>query len=119
MQYVLPAIKEKWPESDRWNTVYIQQDNARTHVLANDPIFAMEAAKGGWDIRIVNQPPNSPDCNILDQACMREIIKHKGSMHYDTPHMKKKTLERLGLLSVRLMVDKDYVDAAIEYLNSP
>lgn len=50
---------------------------------------------------------------------MREIIKHKGSMHYDTPHMKKKTLERLGLLSVRLTVDKDYVDAAIEYLNSP
>ena len=56
---------------------------------------------------------------LSHQACMREIIKHKGSMHYDTPHMKKKTLERLGLLSVRLTIDKDYVDAAIEYLNSP
>ncbi|XP_044354638.1 uncharacterized protein [Triticum aestivum] len=73
VQYVLPAIKEKWPESDRWNTVCIQQDNARTHVLANDPIFAMEAAKGGWDIRIVNQPPNSPDCNILDLGWFASI----------------------------------------------
>ncbi|XP_044374869.1 uncharacterized protein [Triticum aestivum] len=73
VQYVLPAIKEKWLESDRWNTVYIQQDNARTHVLANDPIFAMEAAKGGWDIRIVNQPPNSPDCNILDLGWFASI----------------------------------------------
>ncbi|KAM0824009.1 hypothetical protein ACQ4PT_070493 [Festuca glaucescens] len=164
VKYVLPAIKEKWPEKDRWSTVYIQQDNARTHVKADDPIFAFEAARGGWDIRLVNQPPNSPDCNILDlgwfasiqsmfhrkmpktlpeiiqkvqesldeyphqklnriwlshQACMREIIKHKGGQHYALPHLKKKTLEREGKLLVRLKVDKDYVEAAIEYLNGP
>lgn len=164
VKYVLPAIKEKWPEKDRWNTIFIQQDNARTHVKADDPIFALEAARGGWDIRLVNQPPNSPDCNILDlgwfasiqsmfhrkmpktlpeiiqkvqeslaeyphqklnriwlshQACMREIIKHKGGQHYALPHLKKKTLERQGKLPVRLNVDKDYVQAAIDYLNSP
>jgi hypothetical protein len=73
VKYVLPAIKEKWPESDRWNTIYIQQDNGITHVLADDPIFAMEAARGGWDIRIVNQPPNSPDCNILDLGWFASI----------------------------------------------
>jgi hypothetical protein len=48
---------------------------------------------------------------------MREIIKNKGSIHYDPPHMKKKALEKLGLLPVRLTVDKVYVDAAIEYLS--
>ncbi|XP_051197028.2 uncharacterized protein [Lolium perenne] len=158
VNYVLPAIKEKWPEKDRWSTVYIQQDNARTHIKADDPIFAFEAARGGWDIRLVNQPPNSPDCNILDlgwfasiqsmfhrkmpktlpeiiqkvqesvdeyphqklniiwlshQACMREIIKHKGGQHYPLPHLKKKTLEREGKLPVRLKVDKDYVEASL------
>jgi hypothetical protein len=50
---------------------------------------------------------------------MREIIKRKGSQHYDVPHLKKKTLERQGRLPVRLTVDKAYIDAAIEYLNSP
>ena len=39
VKYVLPAIKEKWPESDRWNTIYVQQDNARTHILLDDPVF--------------------------------------------------------------------------------
>jgi hypothetical protein len=73
VKYVLPAIKEKWPESDRWNTIYIQRDNARTHILADDPIFAMEAARGGWDIRIVDQPPNSHDCNILDLGWFASI----------------------------------------------
>jgi hypothetical protein len=33
--------------------------------------------------------------------------------------LKKKTLEREGKLPVRLKVDKDYVEAAIEYLNGP
>ena len=39
VKYALPAIKEKWPESDRWNTIYVQQDNARTHILLDDPVF--------------------------------------------------------------------------------
>nr|BAK07566.1 predicted protein [Hordeum vulgare subsp. vulgare] len=137
VKYVLPAIKEKWPQSDRWNTIYVQQDNARTHIKPDDPLFLQEAARGGWDIRMIYQPPNSPDTNILDlgwfasiqamfhkkmpktlaeivqkvnqslaeyphqklnriwlshQACMREIIKHKGSIHYAVPHLKKKSI---------------------------
>ncbi|KAM0873156.1 hypothetical protein ACQ4PT_038204 [Festuca glaucescens] len=163
VKYVLPAIKEKWPESDRWNTIYIQQDNAKTHIKPDDPLFLQEAARGGWDIRMIYQPPNSPDTNILDlgwfasiqamfhrkmpktlpeivqkvnqslaeyphqrlnriwlshQACMREIIKRKGSIHYAVPHLKKKALERQGLLPVRLTIDREYVEQAIEYLNS-
>lgn len=66
VKFVLPAIKAKWPASDRHKTVFIQQDNAKTHIQPDDPIFLSEAASGGWDIRMVYQPPNSPDCNILD-----------------------------------------------------
>uniref|UniRef100_A0A453NEX0 Uncharacterized protein n=1 Tax=Aegilops tauschii subsp. strangulata TaxID=200361 RepID=A0A453NEX0_AEGTS len=55
---------------------------------------------------------------LSHQACMREIIKHKGSIHYAVPHLKKKALERQGLLSVRLTIDLEYVEQAIEFLNS-
>lgn len=49
---------------------------------------------------------------------MREIIRKKGMIHYDVPHMKKKSLERQGKLPVHLTIDKDYVDAAIELLHA-
>jgi hypothetical protein len=56
---------------------------------------------------------------LSHQNCTREIIKHKGSIHYDLPHMKKEMLERQGLLPIRLTVDKKIVDAAIEFVNMP
>jgi hypothetical protein len=33
VKYVLPAIKARWPESDSWNTIYIEQDNAVDGIL--------------------------------------------------------------------------------------
>jgi transposase len=59
-------IKNKQPLGDRWSTIYIQQDNAKTHVTCDDPVVVAEEAKGNWDISMVFQPPNSPDMNILD-----------------------------------------------------
>ncbi|KAM0836755.1 hypothetical protein ACQ4PT_062108 [Festuca glaucescens] len=73
VKYVLPAIKAKWPESDRWNTIFVQQDNAKTHIQPDDPLFLSEAARGGWDIRMVFQSPNSPDNNILDLGWFASI----------------------------------------------
>jgi hypothetical protein len=63
---VLPAIRDKWPREDLGSTIYIQQDNARTHVNNNDPAFIEAASKDGFDIRLMCQPANSPDLNILD-----------------------------------------------------
>ena len=63
---VLDAIVKKWPREDRGKTIWIQQDNAPSHVLANDPDFALAVAHTGLDICIMNQPPNSPDMNVLD-----------------------------------------------------
>ncbi|KAM0884931.1 hypothetical protein ACQ4PT_030677 [Festuca glaucescens] len=74
VKFVLPAIKAKWPASDR--------------------IF------------------------LSHQACMREIIHRKGTIHYDVPHLKKKVLERQGKLPIHLTIDKEYVGAAIEWLNA-
>jgi hypothetical protein len=63
---VPPAIVVHWPPERRHGTIWIQQDNARTHVPCDDEQFAAAAAQIGLDIRLMNQPPNSPDLNILD-----------------------------------------------------
>src|SRR6266540_3055843 len=62
----LPAIVAAWPAQDAGKIILIQQDNARTHIKANDEAFLLAIAQTGLDIRIMNQPPNSPDLNVLD-----------------------------------------------------
>ena len=66
IEKVLPAIKAKWPREDLGSTIFIQLDNARTHISPDDPEFLQEATKDGFDIRLMSQPPNSPDLNVLD-----------------------------------------------------
>ncbi|XP_057994990.1 uncharacterized protein LOC110646514 [Hevea brasiliensis] len=66
IEKVLPAIKAKWPREDSSHPIFIQQDNARTHIDKNDDEFCRAAAQDGFDIRLLCQPPNSPDLNVLD-----------------------------------------------------
>jgi len=63
---VLPAIRAKWPREDVNKPIYIQQDNAPSHLEIDDPVFCEAAKQEGFDIRLICQPPNSPDFNILD-----------------------------------------------------
>jgi hypothetical protein len=70
---VLPAIRAKWPREDVGNPIYIQQDNAPTHLKLDDPLFCEAAKQDGFDIRLICQPPNSPDFNILDLGFFRAI----------------------------------------------
>jgi hypothetical protein len=63
---LLPAIVARWPQEDRGQTIWIQQDNAPSHVPTNDPQFCAAAAQTGLDISIMSQPANSPDMNVLD-----------------------------------------------------
>jgi hypothetical protein len=70
---VLPAIRAKWPREDVRNPIYIQQDNAPSHLKLDDPLFCEAAKQDGFDIRIICQPPNSPDFNILDLGFFRAI----------------------------------------------
>eukprot|EP00903_Cladosiphon_okamuranus_P006869 g6690.t1 len=70
---VIPAIKEKWPAATRYNPIFLQQDNARPHLITNDADVLEACASDGFDIRLCNQPPNSPDTNILDLGFFASI----------------------------------------------
>ncbi|KAI3928371.1 hypothetical protein MKW98_023972 [Papaver atlanticum] len=75
---LLPAIVEKWPFTS-YKTVIVQQDNARPHVHENDEKFMQAVRSYGVDIRLLFQPPNSPDLNVLDLGFFRAIaaLQHK------------------------------------------
>ncbi|KAH9100043.1 hypothetical protein Ae201684P_019046 [Aphanomyces euteiches] len=64
VNHVLPAILTKFPS--RWKTLYIQQDGARPHCTDGCPELVASAASFGLNIKLVTQPANSPDLNILD-----------------------------------------------------
>ena len=63
---VLPAIKAKWLAEERHFPIFIQQDNAKTHIDVNNPEFLSAAQCDGWDIRLTCQPSNLPELNVLD-----------------------------------------------------
>jgi hypothetical protein len=69
---VVPAIEAIWPEDDE-GTIYIQQDNAQTHVPSNDPGFLAAVENTGLKIELINQPANSPDMNALDLGYFSSI----------------------------------------------
>ncbi|CAI8602512.1 unnamed protein product [Vicia faba] len=70
---VLPAIKSMWPREDVGKIIYIQQDNARSHISTNDPDFCRATSEDGFDIQMTCQPPNSPDLNVLDLGFFNAI----------------------------------------------
>ncbi|XP_062201321.1 uncharacterized protein LOC133903865 [Phragmites australis] len=78
---LLPAIKEKWPVEEHGTPIFIQQDNAKTHIAVDDPEFIHAASSDGFDIRLMCQPPNSPDVNILDLGFFAALqaLFHKSS----------------------------------------
>jgi hypothetical protein len=47
---VLPAIRAKWLREDVHIPIYIQQDNAPTHLKVDDPQFCECAKQLGFDI---------------------------------------------------------------------
>jgi len=63
---LIPEIQARWPREARHEIIWIQQDNAPSHVLVDDAVFAAAVARTGLDIRLMNQSPNSPDMNCLD-----------------------------------------------------
>lgn len=73
IEKVVPAIQSMWPQDDIGRTIFIQQDNAKTHILPNDPAFLEAVEASGLDIRLLQQPPNSPDMNVLDLGFFNSI----------------------------------------------
>ncbi|CAN0057340.1 unnamed protein product, partial [Scytosiphon promiscuus] len=78
LDHVIPDIKRRFPRppaaaSGEDRIVWLQQDNARPHLINNDPELRAAMSADGWDIRFINQPPNSPDTNILDLGFFNSI----------------------------------------------
>lgn len=68
---VIPARKACWPTGHK--RVRIQQDNARPHVTLDDPAVMAAACEGGWNMKMVSQPAQSPDTNALDLGFFASI----------------------------------------------
>jgi hypothetical protein len=66
MEKVLPAIEEKWPQCHRDMTIKLQQDNAKPHRIHNDPELLEHRSTMTVKVELFDQPPNSPDLNVLD-----------------------------------------------------
>jgi hypothetical protein len=66
IEKVIPTIVESRPAEDAGKTIWIQQDNARTHVPADDEAFLHVVSQTGLDIHLMHQPPISPDMNVLN-----------------------------------------------------
>jgi hypothetical protein len=57
IEKVLPAIKAKWPRDGANKPIYIQQDNAPSHIDVHDPLFCEAAQQDGFDIRLICHQP--------------------------------------------------------------
>ena len=73
IEKLLPAIEAVWPQEDVGQTIFIQQDNAKPHILPDDPVFAEAVANTGLKLKLMQQPANSPDLNVLDLGFFRSI----------------------------------------------
>ena len=73
LEKIVPAIHELWPGGAPQYHIHIQQDNAPAHILPDDRDFLKVSHTNGFDLRIRNQPPNSPDFNVLDLGFFRAL----------------------------------------------
>ena len=86
-------------------TIFIQQDNPRTHVCPNDPAFLEAVVATGLDIKLIQHPPNSPNMNVLDLGFFRSI---------------QSLTDRRGLTTIEELiqgVEEEYEGYDVENLN--
>ncbi|TYZ50810.1 hypothetical protein PybrP1_006606, partial [[Pythium] brassicae (nom. inval.)] len=62
---VIPPIKKSGSGRDKRSPIFVQRDNAKPHLLADDPDVWGAGYAGCSDIRVRFQPPNPPDLNLL------------------------------------------------------
>jgi len=76
---VLPAIAEKCPIGMKAKPIVIQHDNAPPHkaVYSTLPELVEKNMELGISVLIREQPPNSPDLNILDLGIFRALQSHQ------------------------------------------
>ena len=71
---LLPAIVEKWPQTDRLSRkIWIQQDGAKSHINTDDEEFREAIQDQELTAGLYTQAANSPDINFLDLGFFRAI----------------------------------------------
>ena len=71
---LLPAIIEKWPQTDRLSRkIWIQQDGAKSHINTDDEEFRQAIQDQELNAGLYMQAANSPDVNLLDLGFFRAI----------------------------------------------
>ncbi|KAH9155440.1 hypothetical protein AeRB84_002581 [Aphanomyces euteiches] len=70
LEKVAPAILAKFPRSYKDKKEFIQQDNASPHRCITTELLR---SSGFTTIDVANQPPNSPDFNVLDLGYFNSI----------------------------------------------
>ena len=71
---LLPAIIEKWPQTDRLSRkIWIQQDGAKSHINTDDEEFRQAIQDQELNAGLYTQAANSPDVNLLDLGFFRAI----------------------------------------------
>jgi hypothetical protein len=72
---IFPAIRSSWPKDPNQEVTHIliQLNNAKPHPRPDDEELIQEGKKDGFDIRLIYQPPNSPDTNVLDLGFFQSI----------------------------------------------
>ena len=65
INFVLPAIKIKWPFNSTQERIKMQQDNVRPHMEPTDCKSLQATSKLNLNIELVFQPPKSPDLIVL------------------------------------------------------
>ncbi|KAF0700514.1 Aste57867_8953 [Aphanomyces stellatus] len=68
------AIKSKMPRSMQRRGVIIQQDNATPHRCVSTEMLKDSRIHG---VKVSNQPPNSPDFNVLDLGFFIQSLQHQ------------------------------------------
>ena len=64
---LLPAIVEKWPQTDRLSRkIWIQQDGAKCHINTDNNKFEQVLQDHELNAGLYTQAANSPDVNLLD-----------------------------------------------------
>ncbi|KAG2276843.1 hypothetical protein Bca52824_059398 [Brassica carinata] len=117
IEKVIPVIHERWPVEDRGKTIFIQQDNARTHHetcprTVADLVHVVEESFEEYAAEKVNY------IFLTLQSCMKEIMKTGGDNKYKIPHMKKATLDRENRLPLQISCDVSLVQSVMATLAS-
>ena len=63
---IILAIAAKFPRRSQRGAIFLQQDSARPHANEDDPLLSEAGRQLRLDLRVLCQPPNSRDFNVLD-----------------------------------------------------